>query len=262
MKARRPNICMKLILNSLRGVKRLIALSAVSSWFVAIYAVNRTHRRDASSKARWLQQACRYGLSALGVEVDSRCVPARGVVIVANHLSYLDILVLAALTPVVFVSKKEVRGWPIFGWFAEKAGTRFIDRSRRGDVTRIGAEMGPVLSAGLSLVIFLEGTTTNGDEVLPFKASLLEPVVRNGWRVLPAALNYAVPSGRSVADEVCWWGEMTLVPHAWNFMTLPWVRARVGWGEVFIAERERKELAEVLRERVIAIKAANLHLAC
>lgn len=253
---------MKLILNTLRGVKRLITLSAVTSWFVVIYAINPRHRGDASSKARWLQQACQCGLRALEVEVESRCVPARGVVIVANHLSYLDILVLAAQTPVVFVSKKEVRDWPVFGWFAEKSGTRFIDRSRRGDVTRIGVEMGPVLSAGLSLVIFLEGTTTNGNEVLPFKASLLEPVVRHGWRVLPAALTYAVPAGRSVADEVCWWGEMTLVPHVWNFMTLPWVRAKVGWGDVFIAELERKELAEVLREQVIAIKAANLHLAC
>jgi len=247
----------KTILKHLRAARRGVVLGAVIVVFVVSYVVNRSHRRDATSKARWLQRACRQGLRALEVEVESRGEPVPGAVIVANHLSYLDILVLAALTPVVFVAKKEVRGWPIFGWFAAKAGTRFIDRSRRGDVMRISAEMGPVLEAGLTMVIFLEGTTTKGADVLPFKSSLLEPAVSFGWRVLPAAMNYAVPAGRSVEAEVCWWGEMSLIPHVWNLMSLPWVRARVGWGESSIAEGERKALAEALRAQVKAIKRTH-----
>jgi 1-acyl-sn-glycerol-3-phosphate acyltransferase len=232
------------------------ALLAVIGWSAVLYAVDRGNRRDAAGQARWLQGACRRALRVLAVEVESRGEPAHGAVIVANHVSYLDVLVIAALTPVVFVAKKEVRSWPVFGWFAAKAGTRFIDRNRRGDVARIGEELGPVMAAGLTVVLFLEGTTTDGRAVLPFKASLLEPALRNGWSVVPAGLVYAVPAGRSVESEVCWWGDMTLVPHLWNFTTLPWVRARVAWGELMTLPEggDRKELAEQLRYRVVALR--------
>lgn len=245
---------MATVWNNVRGAGRLAALLSVIAWSALEYALCRRHRRDAPAKARWLQGACRRALRVLAVEVKSSGAPAHGAVIAANHLSYMDILVLASLTPVVFVSKREVRGWPIFGWFAEKAGTRFIDRNRRGDVARIGEELGPVIAADLTVVIFLEGTTTDGRGVLPFKASLLEPAVRHGWRVVPAAMDYAVPAGRSVAMEVCWWGDMTLVPHLWNFTTLPWVRARVTWGDPVAATGQRKALAAELRERVMRLR--------
>ena len=242
--------------NNVRGAGRLAALLAVIVWSATTYAACRRHRKDVAGKARWLQTTCERALRALAVGVESRGEPAKGAVIVANHLSYLDILVLAALTPAVFVSKKEVRSWPLFGWFAEKAGTRFIDRNRRGDVARIGEELGPAMAAGLTVVLFLEGTTTDGRGVLPFKASLLEPAVRNGWRVVPAALDYAVPAGRSTEREVCWWGDMTLAPHLWNFTTLPWIRARVAWGAaVKVEERaDRKSFAAELREQVVALR--------
>lgn len=244
--------------NIVRGAGRLAALLAVIAWSATEYAVGGRQRRDVEGKARWLQGVCRRALRVLAVDVESRGEPTHGAVIVANHLSYLDILVIAALTPVVFVAKKEVRGWPIFGWFAEKAGTRFIDRSRRGDVARIGEELGPVMAAGLGIVLFLEGTTTDGRGVLPFKASLLEPAVREGWRVAPAGLSYVVPAGRSAELEVCWWGEMTLALHLWNFTTLPWVRARVAWGEVIATQPDddRKALATRLHERVVALRAS------
>jgi lyso-ornithine lipid O-acyltransferase len=243
--------------NNVRGAGRLVALLSVIAWSAATYAVCRSKRKDAVSKAHWLQLTCRRALRVLAVRVESRGEPAHGAVIVANHLSYLDILVIASLTPVVFVSKKEVRSWPLFGWFAEKAGTRFIDRNRRGDVARIGEEIGPVMAAGLTIVLFLEGTTTDGRDVLPFKASLLEPAVRNGWAVVPAGLDYAVPEGRSVENEVCWWGDMTLAPHLWNFTTLPWIRARVAWGgAVAVTDGvDRKELAAELRERVVGLRS-------
>lgn len=243
--------------NNVRGAGRLAALLAVIVWSAATYAVFRKNRCDAGGKARWLQCTCRRALGVLAVETESRGEPAHGAVIVANHLSYLDILVIAALTPVVFVAKKEVRSWPLFGWFAAKAGTRFIDRNRRGDVARIGEELGPVMAAGLTIVLFLEGTTTDGRDVLPFKASLLEPAVCNGWAVVPAGLVYTVPAGRSVESEVCWWGDMTLAPHLWNFTTLPWVRARVEWGGVVQVTdgADRKSLAVELRDRVVALRS-------
>ncbi|MBW8782231.1 MAG: 1-acyl-sn-glycerol-3-phosphate acyltransferase [Verrucomicrobia bacterium] len=240
---------------SVRGAGRLLAVAGLLGWAVFVYVLDWRNRRDATSKARWLQRTCRRLLGVFAVSVASRGRPASGAVIVSNHLSYLDILVVASLAPVVFVSKKEVRSWPVFGWFAEKAGTRFIDRNKRGDVARIAEEIGPVIAERLNIVIFLEGTSSDGRDVLPFKASLLEPAVRHGWPVVPAALHYAVPSGRSAEQEVCWWGGMTLGPHLLNLTTLPWVKADVAWGEAVTAGGDRKVLAAALRGQVVALKA-------
>ena len=244
---------MNILWGYVRGVSRLFALMLVLLGSTLIYALNPFHR-DAFSRALWLQRICRRVLKVLFVSVESRGDPTRGAVIVCNHMSYIDIVILAASTPVVFVSKKEVREWLFFGWFAEKAGTRFIDRKNRGDVRRIAKEIGSLMRADLTVVLFLEGTTTDGNRVLPFKPSLLESAVVQQWKIVPAALAYRVPFGRSVGLEVCWWGDMTLMPHLFNFATLPWIRASVNWGEVLISSENRKMLAEELHRKVTALK--------
>lgn len=229
-------------------------MGATLAWSAVDYAALGARRRDMAVKAAWLSRTCRHLLRALGIRVVAQGTATPGAVIVANHLSYLDIVVLSSLTPVVFVAKKEVRSWPVFGWFAAKAGTRFINREKRGDVSRIGEELGPVMAAGLGVVLFLEGTTSDGREVLPFRASLLAPAVAAGWRLVPAGINYSVPDGHSVEREVCWWGDMTLPPHLANVASLPWIEARVAWGEPVTAEGERKVLAEELRATVIRLR--------
>jgi 1-acyl-sn-glycerol-3-phosphate acyltransferase len=238
----------------LRGAARLAAMGGVLLVAAFDYACIGARRRELAVKAEWLSRTCRRLLRALGIRVVSRGMPARGAVIVSNHLSYIDIVVLSSLTPVIFVAKREVRGWPLFGWFAEKAGTRFIDREKRGDVTRIGGELGPVMEAGPSVVLFLEGTTSDGREVLPFRASLLAPAVGAGWKLAPAGITYAVPAGRSAETEVCWWGDMTLPPHLGNLATLSWVEARVAWGENVQAAGDRKVLAGALRDEVARLR--------
>ena len=237
-----------------RGAGRLVMMGATLAWAALDYALLGARRRELAVKAEWLSRTCRHLLRALGIRVVARGSATPGAVIVANHLSYLDIMVLSSLTPVVFVAKREVRGWPVFGWFAAKAGTRFINREKRGDVSRIGEELGPVMADGLGVVLFLEGTTSDGREVLPFRASLLAPAVAAGWKLAPAGLTYAVPEGHSVEREVCWWGDMSLSPHLANLAGLPWVEARVAWGETAVAAGERKTLAEELRAEVVRLR--------
>ena len=176
--------------------------------------------------------------------------------IACNHLGYLDILVLAAATPVVFVAKREVARWPVFGWFARMAGTHFIDRDTRSDVARVAGELAPAIDAELGVVLFLEGTSTDGTSVLPFKSSLLETAVKAGWPVVPAALTYGLPAGYSVRDEVCWWGEMTLMPHLLHLLTLPRIEAFVAWGSAVVGVNNRKTLAASLHGRVVALHGA------
>ncbi len=114
----------------------------------------------------------------------------RNVMLVANHVSWLDIYVLNAVRPVSFVSKMEVLSWPLVGWLARKTGTLFIDRSKRHDIARVNNELSRVLLKGGCVAVFPEGTTSDGSIVRHFHASLLQPAVLSQSRVWPAAIRY------------------------------------------------------------------------
>lgn len=236
-----------------RAIWRLARLAAVAGKWSARIMLDRRHRVDRAARARWLRATCAEALRVCDVQVTSTGTPPSHAVIVPNHLGYLDVLALVALTPTVFVAKSEIASWPVFGWFARAAGTCFIDRKSRADVVRVGDELMKVRAAGVNVVVFLEGTSSNGRGLLPFKSSLLEPVARNGLRVAPAAIAFAVPRGYSSADEVCWWGDRTLPPHLFNLVSIPQVGVRVVWGDMMAATGERKELAVSLRSKVAAL---------
>lgn len=119
----------------------------------------------------------------------------QNMMLVANHVSWLDIYLLNAVRPVRFVSKLEVRSWPLVGWLANKTGTLFIDRTKRSDTVRVNSEMTAVLRNGGCLGVFPEGTTSNGSLVLPFHASLLQPAVHSQSQVWPAAIRYTHADG-------------------------------------------------------------------
>lgn len=119
----------------------------------------------------------------------------QNMMLVANHVSWLDIYLLNAIRPVKFVSKVEVRSWPVVGWLASKTGTLFIDRSKRQDTARINNEMSVVLQKGGCLGVFPEGTTSNGSILRPFHASLLQPAVLSQSQVWPVAIRYTHRDG-------------------------------------------------------------------
>lgn len=119
----------------------------------------------------------------------------QNMMLVANHVSWLDIYLLNAVCPVRFVSKVEVRSWPVVGWLASRTGTLFIDRAKRHDTARVNSEMSAVLSNGGCLGVFPEGTTSNGSLLRPFHASLLQPAVHSQSQVWPAAIRYTHADG-------------------------------------------------------------------
>lgn len=120
---------------------------------------------------------------------------AQNLMLVANHVSWLDIYVLNAVRPVRFVSKSEVRAWPVVGWLASRTGTLFIDRSKRHDTARLNREMSDLLNQGACLGIFPEGTTSNGSVVRAFHSSLLQPAIMSRSRVCPVAIRYTHENG-------------------------------------------------------------------
>jgi 1-acyl-sn-glycerol-3-phosphate acyltransferase len=179
-------------------------------------------------------------------------VPTHGL-LASNHLSYLDILVLGAITPAVFVAKREVRGWPILGWFAWLASTVFVRREQRSDVVRATAEIKAALDTRALVVLFPEGTSSGGDTVLPFKSALLDPATRQDLPLSVGFIHYALSDG-SVADEVCYWRDMTLPPHLMNLLGKRGVSARVSFTQIQRSCADRKALAHLLHAEVMRLK--------
>lgn len=220
--------------------------------FVVLFAAH-AGTPDRSTRASWLQNICRRALRVFHLELRvTGAIPSCGL-LVCNHLSYLDIVVLGATAPCIFVSKCEVRRWPVFGWFASLAGTLFLRRDIRSDVARLTREMRRLLDAGALVVLFPEGTTSDGCEVLPFKSSLLEPATRQSRGLSAGFIEYSLNEG-SVADEVCYWRDMTLAPHLLNLLGKRGLEARLSFTELRQASPDRKELARQLHSEVVRLK--------
>lgn len=231
-----------------RFVRRLLRFS------LALLRAAASARRTFASGSpvetgRWIQAHATSIRDALEIRCHLRGAAAAGGLVVSNHLSYLDILVLGSAGPTAFVAKREVRGWPILGWLAWKGGTLFVHRTRRSDVVRVGQELARTIAAGVPVLIFPEGTSSTGESVLLFHSSLLEPAVAGGWPVTPAAVTYRLEGG-SAADHVCYWGEMTFLPHFLRLLGLPPVEATVEFGASLKPGKDRKRLAQAVHQEV------------
>ncbi len=243
-----------------RGTGRLVwfaweaVVIIINYWFTAAFAPEEKRRR---ARAAWLSRSSRRHLKIFGYKADvSGDIPQNGLLI-SNHLSYLDVLAISAVTPAVFVSKAEVRRWPLFGWLAALAGTIFIQRERRTHVGAVNREIETALSTGTLVVVFPEGTSSDGTDVLPFRAPLLEPALRGGYEISIAWIHYELSDG-DAKQEVCYWGDHTFFPHLLNLLGKKTVRATLRFGKFHRATDDRKELALQLRAAVLALKNSGV----
>src|SRR3974390_684028 len=147
-------------------------------------------KKTSAARAAWLHRNSRWHLKIFGYRVDiSGQIPTSGLLI-SNHLSYLDIPAISAATPAVFVSKADVKDWPLFGWLARWSGSIFIERERPLHVGEVKKAIETALAHGALFVLFPEGTSTNGENLLPFRTSLLEPAVRGGHEISVGRVHY------------------------------------------------------------------------
>lgn len=180
--------------------------------------------------------------------------PEAPFILVSNHLGYVDIITLMSKAPGIFVSRADVAGWPVLGLLARAAHTIFIDRDLRRDVARVNTLIHDVLASGRGLLMFPEGTSSGGQEVLPFRSSLLEPAVQSEQAVSYASLSYDTPAGAGPPSEVvCWWGEMTFFDHFIGLLSLPRIEATITFGERPIQADTRHELARFLHQAISQI---------
>lgn len=243
---------------ALRFVSRSLWLAAtliVAGGDFFLVAARHRFKPSLAVRSRLLQRNSRRILRVFATSVEvAGPLPKTGL-LVSNHLGYLDIPLLGSLTPVVFVSKYEVRHWPLVGWISRMAGTLFIRRERRSDVARIAREIHAVMREGHLVVVFPEGTSSDGRQVLPFKSSLLEPATGTDHELFAGHITYAITEG-SVENDVCYWGDMTIFAHAVKILTRPRVTASVRFSRVPTSGAGRKDLARQLHAEVVRLKTA------
>ncbi len=195
----------------------------------------------------WARAVCRI----LGMKTRAIGTPPQDALIVSNHVTYLDIVLIASYVDAVFVAKSEIADWPLVGMVCKGIDTIFIDRQSKRDVVAVGEEMEKRLVSGLGVVVFPEGTSSAGDEVLPFKPSLLQVAARDRLPVHYATVRYAVPDNEPpVAESVAWWGDMEFVTHVWGMLQLGELSAEVVFGGEPIVDSDRKQLASRLQYAV------------
>ena len=201
----------------------------------------------------WAAKLLRIMGVATQVEGDPPPACETGAMIAANHVSWLDIFAIQAVRPTRFVAKSEVRDWPLAGWIAERAGTLFIRRGLGRDAARINDRVRAALAEGDCVGIFPEGTTTEGDELLAFHASLFEPAVANRAHVHPCAIRYEHADG-SLCRALAYVGELSFMQSLGLAIRSRGVVARVRFAPaVETVDSTRREVAAAARARVASL---------
>ena len=243
----------------LRASWRSIAIILLTLGLYALWLVTRVSLLFSTGLARRSHHAivrtwARGMLAILGVRVTARGEPPTPpFFLVSNHLSYLDILVFLARVDGVFLAKSEVASWPGVGHLARVTGTLFVDRERKSDLTRVVEAVNDSIRAGWGVMVFPEGTSTEGRTVEPFKSSLFEVAVRADCPVYHASITYATtPPARSAHLSVCWWGEMGFFSHFIQLLTLPSIDAGITFGAEPIRGGSRKILARQARQAILS----------
>ena len=207
-------------------------------------------------------------LLRIKVRVNGSPSHDRAVLYVSNHVSWADIVVIGSLSPVAFVAKSEVRRWPLVGITAKMQRTVFVDRARRHQAADAVSEIVNRLATGTSVVLFAEGTSSDGNRVLPFRSALLGAVKQaaeqGGILIQPMAICYTgthgIPLGRQHRPLVAWYGDLDFMPHIKAFIERGAVDAVVSYGEPIKVDTatDRKALTRRLEGTVRALMAASL----
>lgn len=241
----------------LRAAWRLLhALAhALAGWRTIVFEFPRLSQAERDLRVtRWARQM----LAVLGIELRVRGTPVQQgpMLLVANHISWLDILVMHASRHCRFVAKAEVERWPLIGTLATAGGTLYIERESRRHAMRVVHHMAEALRAGDVLAVFPEGTTSDGRTLLPFHANLLQAAISADAPVQPVALTFVDAASGEPSFAPIYVGDESLVESLWRTLTAPPLAAVVSFGEPQHAKgRDRRAWAADLRGSVMSLRA-------
>ncbi len=236
----------------IRAIRLFIALITcyLSFFLLTLKRLDPISPRD---RACWMHHSCRRVAHAMRFSLDlAGPVPASGLV-VSNHLGYLDILAFAAATPCFFVSRHDLLAWPIFGELARFGGTIFVNRDLRSAVDSTSQRIAAILQSGLPVVLFPEGTSTDGSRLLPFHSSLIEPAIRANAPVTAAAIGYH--SASYPESSFCYYGNVRFLPHLLNLLFVPPAHLLLRFDPAPTPFTNRKQAAELLRRQISDLRA-------
>jgi 1-acyl-sn-glycerol-3-phosphate acyltransferase len=221
-----------------------------------------TGSRYARSFPHWYhRQVCKIVGIRLNVEGD--VAAEQGVLLISNHVSWIDITVLSAVAPVSFVAKQEVASWPLVSWLAKLQRSVFVDRTRRNEVGDKANEILDRLAGGDHIVLFAEGTSSDGNSVLPFKTALFAAAKPMDGRGMGAKVSaqtlaltypkiYGLPLCRRGRHVIAWYGDMDMASHAWRLLGLGPIDANIRIGPPVPLDSfpDRKALARYAEAKV------------
>jgi lyso-ornithine lipid O-acyltransferase len=240
----------------LRRCRRAVALAfALLACIVRYWLARLRGPLTVERRALWLQSACLGVLASVGVRFTFEGQPPTRGLVVANHLSYLDIAIFSAIMPCCFVSKLEVNRWPFFGKAARVGGTIFLDRSSLASASIVADLISERLTDSIPVLLFPEGTSTDGAQVLRFHSRLIHPAIVLGAPTTAAAIRY-LPGVNTQERELCWFGDAGFLRHLWKVLGVSALSALVCFGQPRIY-KDRRIAAEETRAEVIAKRSAG-----
>ncbi len=244
------------VLRSLRAVGRLLRVLAhllAGAWTLRFHFGRLSPSQQEARVQQWAQAMLQH----MGIDLVVNGVqPQQGpVLLVANHISWLDIIVIHATRHCRFVSKSEIGAWPLLGRLATGAGTLYIERASRRDAMRVVHQMAERLQAGDVLAVFPEGTTGDGVHLLPFHANLLQAAIAADAPVQPVGLHFVDRSTHAISFAPCYVGDDTLLQSLWRTLCASDLRAVVSYGATqSVQGRDRRALATDLRQAIAELR--------
>ena len=231
-------------LRTLRSARRTSLLALTLVEIALRYGARRLAKGSPLTlleRGDWEHDSAKRILRRISIPVTAHGPVPNGGLIVSNHLSYLDVLPFAAVVPCAFVSKQEVRDWPFLGFLATLSNSIYVDRARGAQTVEAGSEIELTLAGGLAVVLYPEGTSTDGTAMLPFRPPLFEPAVRAGAPVTAAAIFYFVGDG----PESCitFHGDDVFGPHLLMTLQHPGIRCEIHFAPVPRIYPDRKTAA-------------------
>jgi 1-acyl-sn-glycerol-3-phosphate acyltransferase len=263
----------------MRRVARLIGFLAVCLFFLISMAAARPflllapqpkRMRLVAESVRLWARAClrilRLKINAHGFSDSAphqkrwdkmASCPTNQRLLVCNHQSYLDIVIIASIFPTLFVAKTEVSRWPLFGWLSELGGTIFVNREDARSGVKCAYHVSRMLREGVNIQVFPEASTSDGATVMPFKGLFFASAVRSRAPVLPLTIRFQSVNGRPIEREeldlLCWYGEMDFAPHFWKLLNIESAEISLMINEPIkpVRAQRARDLARVARERIL-----------
>lgn len=241
----------------LRAVIKLITFLTVTLFLYSLIMISLIGKLIGLNydrfRGRMLKLWGRISCTVIGIKIEVEGTPPEPpFLLVSNHLSYIDVFVLFSQLRCLFVAKSDVKTWPLIGFIVKTCGILFIDRQRKRDVPRVNNLISKNITKDQGIILFPEGTTSPGMEILPFRTSLLEFPASRNFPVSYVAISYSSTgeTDNPAYESVCWWNDTPFFLHFFELLKIRGFKTKLSFGRDTVQDNDRKRLAEKLHQKV------------